>query len=249
MNDRLEPHPLAELFPLIEGAEFDSLVADIKANGLIDPIVTFEGKILDGRNRYRACIDGDVEVRTVEFADGNPLAFVVSKNVHRRHLTADQKRNLVAELIMAAPEKSDRQIAEQTKVSPTTVGKVRKDLEHAGDVSKLDTRADTKGRKQPAHKATSAVVAAADRAEAGGRVASLVRAAPVGGASSTAAVALPGSALAGVEAVAALCRRTPAMAAVARMSPDEMGKARSYLAEVDRWRGAFSKALDLKAVA
>jgi hypothetical protein len=88
-------------------------------------------------------------------------AFVASANVHRRHLTAEQKHDLIAKVIKATPEKSDRQIAEATKSNRTTVGQIRKTLEKAGDVSIVDTRTDSKGREQPAHKASTAKPAAA----------------------------------------------------------------------------------------
>src|SRR5260221_9303852 len=48
-------HPLADVLSLIEGAEFDRLVADIREHGLKDAISLYQGKILDGRNRERAC--------------------------------------------------------------------------------------------------------------------------------------------------------------------------------------------------
>jgi hypothetical protein len=64
MTDRkLEPHPFSALFPPISGDDFNSLVADIKANGLLQPIVVYQGKILDGNNRYRACCEGSNEGR------------------------------------------------------------------------------------------------------------------------------------------------------------------------------------------
>jgi hypothetical protein len=81
----------------------------------------------------------------------DPYAFVASANIHRRHLTAEQKRDLIATLLKTQPEKSDRQIAKAVKASPTFVGKVRAEKEAAGDVSTVDTRIDTRGRKQPAH--------------------------------------------------------------------------------------------------
>jgi hypothetical protein len=90
----------------------------------------------------------------------DPYEFVLSINLHRRHLAAEQKRELIAKLLKATPDKSDRQIAEQTKTSPTTVGTVRAKLETTGEVSKLDTRTDKKGVEQPAAKPFAAARAA-----------------------------------------------------------------------------------------
>src|SRR5258708_1252220 len=51
----LEVHPLAEIFPLMSGAEFEKFVADIKIKGVLDPLWIYLGKVIDGRNRLRAC--------------------------------------------------------------------------------------------------------------------------------------------------------------------------------------------------
>lgn len=95
-------HPLSELFPLMQGREFDELVADVKANGLREPIWTYDGQILDGRNRWRACEVGEVATRPMrEYAGTDPLGFVVSLNIHRRHLDESQ-RGLVAARVETA---------------------------------------------------------------------------------------------------------------------------------------------------
>jgi hypothetical protein len=96
--------------------------------------------------------------------EGNPCAIALSLNVHRRHLDAKGKRAAIDDLLKLAPGKSDRQIAEQVRSSPTTVGKRRRKAESAGDVSKLDTRIDTKGRAQPAKKRKAVVSPVADKA-------------------------------------------------------------------------------------
>ena len=90
-------HPIAELFPALEGAELQSLADDIKANGLVHPIITFEGKILDGRNRFAACKVAKVEPKFVEYRGIiPPLVWALSTNIHRRHLTPSQAAMVAA---------------------------------------------------------------------------------------------------------------------------------------------------------
>ena len=84
--------------------------------------------------------------------DTDPYAYVISANIRRRHLTAEQKRELIAKLIKATPEKSDRAIAKTAKVDHKTVGAVRGNLEARGEVPHVATRKDAKGRRQPARK-------------------------------------------------------------------------------------------------
>jgi hypothetical protein len=100
----LEFHPLANLFPLIEGAEFEELVGDIRANGLHDHIDIYQGKILDGRNRFRAAQAAGIELERRDFRTfmaelyGDPLAYVISKNLKRRHLDESQRAMVAAKL-------------------------------------------------------------------------------------------------------------------------------------------------------
>jgi len=92
----MELHPLCTLFPRITGAEFEALKADILAHGLREPIVVHAGFILDGGNRYRACVEAGVDPTFKDFAGDNPVSFVLSANLHRRHLSAGQQAAIVA---------------------------------------------------------------------------------------------------------------------------------------------------------
>jgi N6-adenosine-specific RNA methylase IME4/ParB-like chromosome segregation protein Spo0J len=89
-------HPLADVLPLIEGAEFDRLVADIAKNGLLNAITVHDDMILDGRNRERACRAAGVEPVYAPFTD--PAAFVLSQNLARRHLGPSERAMVAARL-------------------------------------------------------------------------------------------------------------------------------------------------------
>src|SRR3990167_4279058 len=93
-------HPIADIFPLLEGEEFDSLVEDIHREGLREPITLYEDKIIDGRNRYRACQKANVEPKYKNLnKDTSPLAYVISANLKRRHLTPSQRATLGVEIL------------------------------------------------------------------------------------------------------------------------------------------------------
>lgn len=97
----MDYHPIANAFPLIEGDEFTQLVNDIREHGLLEPIIAYEGLILDGRNRERACMEAGVapRYRVWDGEGGSPSAFVWSKNMQRRHLNAAQKAFAAAILL------------------------------------------------------------------------------------------------------------------------------------------------------
>ncbi len=89
-------HEISSYLPLLEGEEFDALVEDIKEFGQIELAVLFEGKIIDGRNRYRACKQLGIDLKVREWKPSEstgmtPLQFVISENIMRRHLNTAQK--------------------------------------------------------------------------------------------------------------------------------------------------------------
>jgi ParB-like chromosome segregation protein Spo0J len=82
----------------------------------------------------------------------DPYTYVLSANIHRRHLTPEQKRELIAKLLEKQPHKSDRAIGKMAKADKNTVAAVRKAKEARGEIHHVKKRTDTKGRKQPAYK-------------------------------------------------------------------------------------------------
>jgi hypothetical protein len=113
--------------------------------------VTLAGQKEDRFGREAGAYQGFREVET-----DDPYSYVVSANLHRRHLTLEQKRELIAKLLKAKPKASDRQIGAMAKADGKTVAKVRGELEGRAEIPHDEKRTDSKGRKQPARKPKAA---------------------------------------------------------------------------------------------
>ncbi|MCX5570603.1 MULTISPECIES: MT-A70 family methyltransferase [Kaistia] len=151
-------HELANLFPLIEGDAFDDLMADIAANGLQEPIELLDGAILDGRNRYRAALAVGATVHTRQFRGSDPLAYVMSRNLHRRQLSPSQRA------IIAARVATMRQ-GERTDLTEPSANLRKVSQGEAARAANVSDRSVTTAREVLAHGSAELV-----RAVEGGRV-------------------------------------------------------------------------------
>jgi ParB-like chromosome segregation protein Spo0J len=106
MNN-LKQHPLSAAFPALDETAFRALKADIELNGVRERIVTDEEMILDGWHRYRACQELNIVPPINAFEGEDPIAYVISKNLHRRHLDPSQ-RSLAWVRLTAWQEKAGR---------------------------------------------------------------------------------------------------------------------------------------------
>lgn len=110
----MEFHEAANIFPMLTGDDFRALVDDIRTNGQIEPIWLYQGAILDGRNRYAACLELGIDPKFKEWTGNSPVAFVVSMNIHRRHLTSSQRAVIALEV--------EAQLAEEARANLAKAG-------------------------------------------------------------------------------------------------------------------------------
>lgn len=145
-----ELHPLCTLFPRLAQADLDALASDIATNGLREPIVLHNGLILDGGNRYRACLLAGVEPTFREFDGGNLVSFVLSANLHRRHLSAGQQAAIVssAQDWAKAQTHGGARLGEQAAILPLDT--VRGRAAESGASERTQRMADKVAKADPA---------------------------------------------------------------------------------------------------
>jgi hypothetical protein len=138
-----EPHPLAALMPMMDDDAFANLKADIAKRGIEHPMTTFQGLLLDGRNRMRAARELGLKLTASNFkgftgTTAEAEAFVISANLHRRQLNNKQKQEFAQKMIAKYPQESDRALARMTSLSKTTVAAARAALANSPEKRKFD---------------------------------------------------------------------------------------------------------------
>lgn len=129
---RYEGHPIANELPMLSPTELRDLADDIKAKGCRLPVVLFEDKILDGRNRYEACLMAGVEPPVIDYMGDDPIGYVESMSLRRRELSAMVKASIALRFEKlreerakasgeAAPKATQTAIATKAGVSRSTV--------------------------------------------------------------------------------------------------------------------------------
>ncbi len=109
----IQLHPLCTYFPRMSDAEFISLKDNIQDIGQTHPIYTLDGMILDGGNRYRALCELGIKPVMIEYTGSNPTQFILSSNLHRRHLTQGQ----AAAIVSASQSWIKAQVADHEKLA------------------------------------------------------------------------------------------------------------------------------------
>jgi len=150
MQSDLSLHPLCVFFPRIVGNEFDSLVADIRANGLREPITLYEGQVLDGGNRYSACLEAGIEPHFVGFTGGDIAAFVLSANMHRRHLSQGQNAAIIAQVTnwAEANQRGGKRVSDESATLPLAT--VADRAKASGTSERTQRKADAIAKADPA---------------------------------------------------------------------------------------------------
>jgi N6-adenosine-specific RNA methylase IME4 len=107
MNDYIQ-HELGKIIPQANQHDYEILERDIKENGLKVPITLYEGSILDGWSRYRICNVNSIQIKTEEYKGTSPLSYILSLNVHRRHLKMGQLAMMSTELLPMLTEEANK---------------------------------------------------------------------------------------------------------------------------------------------
>lgn len=154
-DEPLQFHPICLRIPDHTPQEQANITESVKANGLIEPIVLLDGMILDGRGRYRACLEAKVSPRFVDWwslpesTTMTPDEYVLAKNFDRRNLNDAGCKFVFTSYLRDEPSKPDSWFVKHLHLAPATVKKLRAELDATGEVPDPGYRTTADGAVRP----------------------------------------------------------------------------------------------------
>lgn len=171
----LTQHPLSAAFPSMPESEIAALAIDIETHGQREPGVTLDGMVLDGWHRYLACHRLGVQFKATDYDGADPRSFVLSRNLHRRHLTASQRASAVVKCsewhpggrgALVQPSSTNAEMAKEADVGERTIVQAKRAEEVGlGDAvreGKVSARAAADVAKLPKKRREKAIKAIED---------------------------------------------------------------------------------------
>jgi hypothetical protein len=157
INGKTYSFPYADLLPPLRPEERQALAENIRRRGvLVDVVVTEDYEVLDGHNRLEIAAELGLAHVPIEVMTGlsgeQKRQLALDLNLHRRHLSREEIREVIERSLRADPGQSDRAIADTLKVDHKTVGVARKRLEAGGEIPHLGSTKGKDGKKQPRKK-------------------------------------------------------------------------------------------------
>ena len=159
-------HPLSAAFPSMSSDDFAALVEDVRANGQREPVIVLDDMVLDGWHRYSACLQLDIKPAHFTFAGADPVAFVLSQNLHRRHLSASQRAAAVVACNEWAPARRPNKVEPGSTLSQTNAQMAK--VAHVTPRTITDAKAAHKAGLTPAIKDGALTVKEAAKVVRGG---------------------------------------------------------------------------------
>ncbi|MEI8248840.1 MAG: ParB N-terminal domain-containing protein [Lentisphaerota bacterium] len=147
-TDKVDVHELAAAFPLTEGKEFEQMKKSIETEGQQIPVIMYKGKLLDGRNRWRACRELGRMVKYVEWhGPGTAEEMILAINLRRRHLTTGQKAAIAVKLLPFIEQQAAKRSKSGKAADPGAKLHQGRSNELAGEQVGVSSRSVAKAKK------------------------------------------------------------------------------------------------------
>lgn len=146
MLAHVEIHPAASMLPDLKDEEYQALVQSIRESGLQEPIVFWDGKLIDGRHRMKACLEAKRRIKAVQLynvSESQMIQWLIGHHIGRRHLDPSQRAIIAADMVIARVKAARIVKGKSRSVAIARVKPKGKPADEAPSLDPVDETVDT----------------------------------------------------------------------------------------------------------